>query len=188
MATVILSTDATSDGEAVPEFTSVPRTRDIFRPIAEFEGVKLQTVEASTRMVHVEHGVLTNLLDATIRKYLPEHCVTEQNGNVDIAIRRDGKVLAIFECKSNPGNISDALYKGIGQLFVYRCLLKVPQAKLALVLPNKLTSDRKTHTEIMDELGIEVFYGDSEGNFESPRGYSLGDWLANVVLAGTAKD
>jgi hypothetical protein len=54
----------------------------------------------------------------------------------------NSKVLAIFECKSNLGNISDALYKGVGKLFVYRCLFKVPQAKLALVLPNKLTSDR----------------------------------------------
>jgi hypothetical protein len=40
----------------------------------------------------------------------------------------------------------------VGQLFVYRCLLKAPLAKLVLVLPDMLTSDRAEHTAMMDEL------------------------------------
>ncbi|MCS3390359.1 hypothetical protein [Burkholderia thailandensis] len=164
------------------EVGALPKFGDVFRPVAEFEGTKIQTVDGGVREVEVAHGGLTNRLDAALRQFLPAGYETGQNSNVDVAIIRSGEIKVIFECKSNVSNISDALYKAIGQLFVYRCLLRNAEtARLVLVLPSDALPDMSRHSAVMKQLEIVVFFGDPVGRFATLQGESLEDWLSGTV-------
>lgn len=161
---------------------ALPRFGNVFRPVAEFEGFKTRVVPGTLRQIEAKHGTLANTLDVALRRAVPGSYVTAQNGNVDVALTHGADVCLIFECKSDPGNIDDALYKAVGQLYVYRCLLEnASDAQLVLVLPAEGFADSPRHTEVMAKLNIEVLFGDSAGNFATREGQSLESWITQFL-------
>ena len=84
------------------------------------------------------HAMLTNLVAARIRE---NGRIPRYNGLIDLAARVEGTSF-IFEMKSTTASNARAqVRRGISQLYEYRYVQNVPDAKLVLVIENPLAKE-----------------------------------------------
>jgi hypothetical protein len=87
------------------------------------------------------HGPMQSDLRQSLSRLLDPCCRIVLNTNVDLAIRHDKKLLAIFEVKTGVG---PQIFSGIGQLLCYREQFGNTRTPLSLVIPPDATGGTST--------------------------------------------
>ncbi|HPD57620.1 MAG TPA: hypothetical protein PKW17_10310 [Smithellaceae bacterium] len=125
------------------------------------------------------HGPICN----SLRRYLEEisnnNVLIRSNKNVDIAIVCNEKARVIFEVKTSL-NLSNQIYKGIGQLLCYKAQYGLRNSKLFLVLPQATYNKNKINLlkKVFKNIGITLIFWD-HGKFVSESNRSL-SYLLNL--------
>jgi hypothetical protein len=157
----------------------VRRSRSGWRSQLRFPPTIERTLEASLGRFEYKHGPLQATLQDALDACLRKPCATALNQNVDLAILARGRVLGIFEVKTDLGS---QIYTGVGQLFVYRHFFGSRRTPLFLVIP----SDARDMLQIravgpaLQQFGITLLLG-RDGQFRSWDGRPL---RASLLKAG----
>ena len=147
-----------------------------WRQTDEFQGkVKKKTPKQEIEYEYL-HGPMCNALTRYLEEVTKKFGVLiRSNENVDAAIVRGNRAKAIFEVKTSL-NLSDQVYKGIGQLLCYHAEYGLPDSKLFLVLPH--ASRNNTQLDLLrtvfERIGITpVFWNRGKFADENNRELSL---------------
>ncbi len=150
----------------------VPATTSTWGDWDEFEGPKRAGTEKAANEYEYMHGPLCNSLNAWLRKWARNTTLEiKKSKNIDAAIVRNDKALAIFEAKTS-GSLSAQLYTAVGQLFYYRHRFGAADCALFLVLPESAIENEIDEADFFRELGISVIVR-KDAEFSAPSGISL---------------
>ncbi len=147
----------------------------------EFEGKKTKNNTDSVTNYEYLHGPICN----DLQRYLEiltsntKYCVAK-NKNIDMAILKNNKPIAIFEVKTS-NSLSEQLYKGIGQLVSYRHFYGHPETKLLMVIPYDENHKNDKLVSLIDDLGIYLVES-KEGGFIMPDGDDLSKFLGKQKI------
>lgn len=101
----------------------------------EFEGEKTGSGGGTIDSYEYIHGPLCNRLSAWLKKWNNDKTLKiRRNKNIDAAIVKSEKAVAIFEVKTI-ASLSEQLYTAVGQLFYYKHKYGTDNCALYLVLP-----------------------------------------------------
>ena len=129
---------------------------------AEYEGRISKNNKSRKIEYEYLHGPICNLLIDYLKQQSHNFHDFEvkSNKHVDAALISRDKAKAIFEVKTSD-NLSEQIYKAIGQLFSYRIIYNSPESQLFLIVP-KLDKNDKLITKILEPLGIHIFYQEND--------------------------
>ncbi len=150
-----------------------------WRQSDEFQG----NIKKKKSMQESEYEYLHGPICNSLRRYLEElsnnNVLIRSNQNVDVAIVYNEKARVIFEVKTSL-NLSNQIYKGIGQLLCYKAQYGLHNSKLFLVLPQAVYSKNKISLlkKVFKNIGITLIFWD-HGKFVSESNRSL-SYLLNL--------
>lgn len=123
----------------LPSTFSLAEYQDVQRKAFRNAGTRSHIVdETKIERANESHAMLTNLVAGRIRQV---RGIPRSNNFVDLAAKVEGTSF-IFEIKSTTvSNARTQVRRGISQLYEYRYLQNVPDAKLVLVIENPLTDE-----------------------------------------------
>ena len=146
----------------LPSTFQLSEYRDVQRKASENLGIISRIVdETKIERANSSHAMLTNLVATRIRG---AGGIPRYNELVDLAAKVEGTSF-IFEMKSmTPSNARAQVRRGLSQLYEYRYLQNVPDAKLVLVVENPLTNELAWMTDylIRDRRILLVWDGDKK--------------------------
>ena len=133
-----------------------------WKEIEEYEGKILKNNKSSKTEYEYLHGPICNQLIDYLKQesHNFHNFEVKSSKHVDAALINGDRAKAIFEVKTSI-NLSEQIYKAIGQLFSYRIIYNSPQSQLLLIVPNINEYD-KVITEILKPLDIHLFYQDDD--------------------------
>jgi len=113
------------------------------------------------------HNYLTDLVAKKIRK---EGCIPKRNIFIDLAAQVERHKF-LFEIKSTTEkNAHSQIRRGISQLYEYRYLQAVPDAKLILVIEKPLVPNLKWIADyLIQDRGIYLVWDDDEEHLHAPK-------------------
>lgn len=123
--------------------------------------------EAQKDRAFKSHRMLTNLMAKKIRE---KGAIPKRNPYIDLSALV-GKEIYLFEMKSTTNrNVHDQIRRGISQLYEYRYIQQVHEAKLVLVIENPLPNNLSWLTKyLVEDRGI-FFVWDGDGEtFHCPK-------------------
>lgn len=122
--------------------------------------------EAKMERANHGHIDLVNLVSSRIKS---AGLVPKMGKLIDLAVQRNARDQFIFEMKSTtPDNIRAQVRQGISQLYEYRYIEQVKDAKLVLVLETKFqSSDAWMQDYLIEDRDVLVLW-DGDGNLYCP--------------------
>ena len=118
------------------------------------------------------HRMLTHLMAEKIRG---TGAIPKRNPYIDLSARI-GREIYLFEMKStNDGNAHDQVRKGISQLYEYRYIQQIQEAKLVLVIENPLPEKLSwVSTYLVKDRNILFVWDGNRKDFQCPQDLKSG--------------
>ena len=148
----------------------------------EFEGEKSYGGGGAGESYEYIHGPLCNSLHTWLNNWSKNRPFEiRKNKNIDAAIVKQNKAVAIFEVKTS-ASLSEQLYTAVGQLFYYKQVYGNDNCVLYLVLPGNAVNQGFKGKNVFLKIGIDVIVK-HDAKFKTINGTPLSKDLDKIISA-----